>query len=297
MHETPRYPTDDEAKKLICEIGRRMYQKNFVAANDGNISCKVDDDIIWATPTGVSKGFMTEDMMVKMRLDGTVISQGDLGPSSEIKMHLRIYNENPEVQGVCHAHPPISTSFAIAGMGLDRGIYPEAFVNLGTVPCVHYEAPGSQGIPDSVAPYVRDYNALLLANHGAVAWGRSLMEAWYRLESTEHYAMVIMYTGNIIGKANVLSCEQIGELVDIRKKMGLTSGGIPACTACATNTVDVVAGHTPVAADPPVLHTFGQASSAPAASSCGCAGGSASADEAELRAITQAVLERLKGLK
>ena len=126
-------------------------------------------------------------------------------------MHLRIYNENPEVRGVCHAHPPISTSFAIAGIGLDKAIYPEALVNLGTVPCVHYEAPGSQGIPDSIAPYCRDYNALLLANHGAVAWGRladgSVGTAW---ESTEHYAMVIMYTGNIIGKANVLSCEQGG---------------------------------------------------------------------------------------
>ena len=162
--ENRRYPTDAEAKKLIVEIGRRMYAKNFVAANDGNISCKVDENTIWTTPTGVSKGFMTEDMLVKLRLDGTVISQGERGPSSEVKMHLRVYNENPDVGGVCHAHPPISTSFAIAGMSLDRAIYPEALVNLGTVPCVHYETPGSQGIPDSVAPYCKDYNALLLAN-------------------------------------------------------------------------------------------------------------------------------------
>ena len=291
MHDYKKYPTDDEAKRLICEIGRRMYQKNFVAANDGNISCKVDDDIIWCTPTGVSKGFMTEDMMVKMRLDGTVISQGERGPSSEIKMHLRIYNENPEVQGVCHAHPPISTSFAIAGIGLDRAIYPEALVNLGTVPCVHYEAPGSQGIPDSVAPYARDYNAVLLANHGAVAWGPSVMDAWYRLESTEHYAMVIMYTGNIIGKANVLSCEQVGELIKIREKLGITSGGVPACTACATNLVDVVAGHSPVQEAPKTLNTY-QAPAQP--QSCGCAGGSKSADDAEVAAITRAVIERLK---
>ena len=232
MHDFKRYPTDDEAKKLICEIGRRMYQKNFVAANDGNITCKVDDDIIWATPTGVSKGFMTEDMMVKLRLDGTVLSQGELGPSSEIKMHLRVYNENPEVMGVCHAHPPVSTSFAIAGMSLDRAIYPEALVNLGTVPCVHYETPGSQGIPDSIAPYCRDYNAVLLANHGALAWGRSLMEAWYRLESTEHYAMVIMYTGNIIGQANELTCEQVDRLIARREGSGITTGGRPHCRDC-----------------------------------------------------------------
>ena len=274
------YPTDSEAKKLIVEIGRRMYMKNFVAANDGNISCKVDDDIIWTTPTGVSKGFMTEDQMVKMRLDGTVLSQGERGPSSEVKMHLRIYHENPEARGVCHAHPPISTSFAIAGIGLDKAIYPEALVNLGTVPCVHYEAPGSQGIPDSIAPYARDYNALLLANHGAVAWGGSLMEAWYRLESTEHYAMVIMYTGNIIGKANVLSCDQVSELIEIRNKLGITSGGIPPCSARPTNTRDVIAGNSP-------------AETAPAA--CGCAGTKAQSD-LDVQAITQAVLERLKTL-
>ena len=279
MRSIHRYPTDDEAKKLIVEIGRRMYQKNFVAANDGNISCKVDNDILWATPTGVSKGFMSEDMLVKMRTDGTVLSQAERGPSSEIKMHLRIYQENPEARGVCHAHPPISTSFAIAGIGLDRAIYPEALVNLGTVPCVHYEAPGSQGIPDSIAPYAREYNALLLANHGAVAWGGSLMEAWYRLESVEHYAMVMMYTGNIIGKANVLSCEQVDELIEIRKKLGITSGGIPPCAAEASNTADVVAQRGTVAE-----RTM----------DASLAGGNAAISEAEVEAIVRAVLKRLR---
>ncbi|MCE5344630.1 MAG: class II aldolase/adducin family protein [Eubacteriales bacterium] len=277
------YPTDNEAKKLIVEIGRRMYTKNFVAANDGNISCKVAEDIIWTTPTGVSKGFMSEDQMVKMRTDGTILSQGASGPSSEVKMHLRIYMENPDAMGVCHAHPPISTSFAIAGIGLDQAIYPEALVNLGTVPCVHYEAPGSQGIPDSIAPYARDYNAILLANHGAVAWGKSLMEAWYRLESTEHYAMVIMYTGNIIGKANVLSCEQVNELIEIRNKLGITSGGIPPCSARPTNTQDIIAGNSPVGTSP-LLNQ-----------SCGCAGAKAQS-ELDVQAITQAVIARLQNL-
>ena len=280
------YPTDDEAKKMIVEIGRRMYTKNFVAANDGNISCKVAEDIIWTTPTGVSKGFMSEDQMVKMRLDGVVLSQGERGPSSEVKMHLRIYHENPEAMGVCHAHPPISTSFAIAGLSLDQAIYPEALVNLGTVPCVHYEAPGSQGIPDSIAPYAKDYNALLLANHGAVAWGPTLMDAWYRLESTEHYAMVIMYTGNIIGKANVLSCEQVSELIEIRNKLGITSGGIPPCSARPTNLEDVISGHSP-AGTAPIRNT---------AAGCGCAGSQAQS-ELDVQATTQAVLARLQSLK
>jgi len=241
ISQSNKYPNDREAKQLILEIGRRMYTKNFVAANDGNISCKVADDIIWTTPTGVSKGFMPEDSLVKMRLDGTIMSAGDLNPSSEVKMHLRLYNENHKIMGVTHAHPPICTSFAIAGIGLDKAIYPEALVNLGTVPCVHYEAPGSQGIPDSIAPYCMDYNALLLANHGALSWGTSLMEAFFRLEAMEHYAMILMYTGNIIGKANVLSCDQVRELIEIREKLGITTGGIPPCSEQASNLHDVVA--------------------------------------------------------
>lgn len=240
MGKGKQYPTDAEAKRLIVEIGRRMYQKDFVAANDGNISCKVDAETIWTTPTGVSKGFMSEDELVRMRLDGTILEQGERAPSSEVKMHLRIYQEREDAVAVCHAHPPVSTAFAIAGMALNQAIYPEALVNLGVVPCVHYEPPGSQGIPDSIAPYVRDYNAALLSNHGAVTWGTSLMEAWYRLEALEHYAKIVMYTQNIIGKANVLSHEQVDEVIRIREKLGITSGGMPASADTPSNLKDMV---------------------------------------------------------
>lgn len=212
---------------MLVEIGRRMYDKDFVAANDGNISVKIGEDLLLATPTGVSKGYMTEEMMVLMRTDGTVLSSG-ARPSSEVKMHLRIYQENPEARAVCHAHPPVSTAFAIAGMPLDRAIYPEAVVNLGVVPCVHYEAPGSQGIPDSIAPYCRDYNALLLANHGVVTWGRDLLDAWYRLESTEHYAMILRYTGYEPTRPGMLSRKQVSDLIEIRKNTwGFSTGGVP----------------------------------------------------------------------
>jgi len=218
------YLNDSHARELILDIGRRMYDKNYVAANDGNITCKTGPDTIWATPTGVSKGFMKEEDLVKMSLNGKIIQQGKLAPSSEIKMHLRIYNENPKVQGVCHAHPPYATSFAIAGISLDKAIYPEALVNLGVVPVTRYETPGSQGVPDSVSPYCKDYNALLLANHGALTWGSSLMEAWYRLESLEHYAMIYMNTEYAIGKANALNREQLGEVVKIRERLGINTG-------------------------------------------------------------------------
>ncbi|MDR1944179.1 MAG: class II aldolase/adducin family protein [Synergistaceae bacterium] len=235
------FPGDEEACREILEVGRRMYEKNYVAANDGNISCRVAPDVIRATPTGVSKGFMRADQLVKMRLDGTVLYSGGLEPSSEIKMHIRLYNENPAIMGATHAHPPVATSFAIAGIALDSAIYPEALVNLGVVPCVHYEAPGSRGVPDSVAPYCRDYNAVLLANHGALTWGASLMEAYFRLEALEHYAAILMNTSYIIGRANSLSREQVIEALQIRERLGITAGGAPSlCSPAPTNLKDAV---------------------------------------------------------
>lgn len=235
------FPHDNEACQEILDIGRLMYEKNYVAANDGNISCRVGRDLIWATPTGVSKGFMQIEQLVKLRLDGTVVQAGALEPSSEIKMHMRVYQENPAVMGVTHAHPPVCTSFAIAGICFDKAIYPEALVNLGTVPCVHYETPGLQGIPDSIAPYCKTHNALLLANHGALSWGGSLREAFYRLESMEHYALILMLTGNIIRKAQVLSEHQVRELLQIRERLGIVTGGVPSvCAAVPTNLQDVV---------------------------------------------------------
>jgi L-fuculose-phosphate aldolase len=220
------YPADGEARQAILEMGRRMYEKDYVAANDGNISCKVADGI-WATPTGVSKGFMREDELVKLRLDGGVIYAGARDVSSEIKMHLRVYTENDAAGGVTHAHPPYCTAFAVAGLSLDRAVYPEALVNLGVVPCVHYETPGSPELPDSIAPYCKTHNAALLANHGALSWGKSVLEAFYRLEAMEHYARLLTLTGKILGRARLLSAKQIDELLEIRKKLHGEAGGAP----------------------------------------------------------------------
>lgn len=228
MRKMGEYLGDYEAKQMILEVGRRMYLKNFVASNDGNISCKVGDNELWTTPTGVSKGYMTEDMLVKVDLDGNIL-RGNSKPSSELKMHLRVYKENPEVKAVVHAHPPVATSFAIAGIPLSRAILPEAVVQLGEVPVAQYATPGTQEVPDSVAPFCKTHNGVLLANHGALTWGNDPMQAYFRMESLEYYALVMMYTGSIIGQANELSCEQVDRLVDTRTKLGISTGGRPAC--------------------------------------------------------------------
>lgn len=222
------YLSDREAKEQILEIGRRMYAKSYVVSNDGNITCKVSPTTLWSTPTGVSKGFMTEDQLIKVDLEGRVL-QGSNRISSELKMHLRVYKENPNIIACVHAHPPAATSFAIAGIPLDRPILPEGVVQLGIVPIAPYATPGTQEVPDSIAPYCTTHNAVLLANHGALTWGDSPMQAYMRMESLEYYAMVTMYTGNIIGKANELSCEQVDRLVETRTKLGITTGGRPTC--------------------------------------------------------------------
>jgi L-fuculose-phosphate aldolase len=221
------HEADEQARQALVEIGRRMYEKNFVASNDGNISVRVRQDEVWATPTCVSKGFMRAEDMVLLKLSGTVLSKGSLAPSSEIKMHLRLYRENPETMAVCHAHPVMSTSFAVAGIPLNEPIYPEAMVNFGCVPCVHYETPGSQGVPDSVAPYAKSHCAVLLQNHGLVTWGRSLMEAWHRMEAVEHYAQITFNACYVMGAAKRLSREQIAAIADIRAALGITEGVLP----------------------------------------------------------------------
>lgn len=232
------YMPKDQAAEQILDIGRRMYQKGFVAANDGNISVKIAEDVILTTPTGVSKGFMTKDMLVEMTLDGQILRQGELAPSTEVKMHIRAYRENPEIMAVTHAHPPGATAFAIAGLPLDRPLLTEPIVLLGSVPVAKYATPGTHEVPDSIAPFCSTHNAVLLSNHGALTWGKDLLQAFYRLESVEYYAMITMYTENILGKANYLSDEQIKPLLKTRADMGNRCGGEPLRSGVETNDKD-----------------------------------------------------------
>ncbi len=234
--ENSEYPSDYEAKKQILEVGRMMYEKNFVASNDGNISCKVSETTLWTTPTGVSKGLLKDEMLVKVDLDGKIL-QGTWKPSSELKMHLRVYHENPAVHAVVHAHPPIATSFSIAGIPLGKAVLAEAVVQLGEIPIAPYATPGTQEVPDSIAPFCKTHNGVLLANHGALTWGGNVIQAYYRMESIEYYAKITMYTDYIIGHANELSCGQVDKLMDTRQRLGITTGGRPICTHADKNGV------------------------------------------------------------
>lgn len=226
MAKNENYPSSKEAKKAILDIGQRMYVRNFVAANDGNISVRTGENQVWATPTGVSKGFMTKEMLVKVDLDGRVL-KGNLQPSSELKMHLRAYRENDALRSVCHAHPPICTCFAIAGIPLDAPVLAEAVITLGDVPIAPYAELGSKEVPEVIAPYCHTHNGVLLANHGAVTWAEDAYSAYYRLESMEYYANILMITEKIIGSQNRLTKEQVERLLAMREKFGIKQGGSP----------------------------------------------------------------------
>ncbi len=211
------YITEKQAKKAIIDIGQRMYVRGFVAANDGNISVRTGENEVWATPTGVSKGYMKKKMLVKVDLDGTLL-EGTYKPSSELKMHLRAYRENEALRSVCHAHPLVCTCFAVAGIPLSTPVLAEAVITLGEVPVAPYAELGSEEVPEVIAPYCHTHSGILLANHGAVTWAQDPYAAYYRLESMEHYARILLVTDKLLGKQNLLTGEQIDALLAMREK-------------------------------------------------------------------------------
>ncbi len=240
-----------EIKKQICEIGKRIYDRGMVAANDGNISVKLNDNEFLCTPTGVSKGFMTPEYICKVDAKGNVIqANGNFKPSSEIKMHMRVYAERPDVQSVVHAHPVYATSFAIAGIPLTQPIMPEAVIALGCVPIAEYGTPSTNEIPDAVSKYLQHFDAVLLENHGALAYSNSLLAAYHKMESLEFYAQ-LLFQARLLGGPKELSQNQVMKLYEIRKQFGMT-GKHPAdvcankgslnCHSCASAINPAVTG-------------------------------------------------------
>ena len=235
--------TEYEIKKEICEIGRRIYNRGMVASNDGNISVKLNDNEFLCTPTGVSKGFMTPEYICKVDAKGNVLQANEgFKPSSEIKMHMRVYKERPDVKSVVHAHPVYATSFAIAGIPLTQPIMPEAVIALGCVPIAEYGTPSTEEIPDAVSKYLQSFDAVLLENHGALAFSDSLLNAYHKMESVEFYAQ-LLYQSKMLGGPKELSKQQVERLYEIRRKFGMkgkhpadlcpnAKAGLPSCHSC-----------------------------------------------------------------
>ena len=219
---------ESEARKQIVEIGKLLYQRSYVVAADGNVSIRLSEDRVLATPTMTCKGRMTEENLALTDMDGKSVS--DQRASSELAMHLLIYKMRPDIKAVCHAHPPHGTAFAVAGLAIDKPILSEVILTLGCVPLTDYGTPSTDELTEAMKPFVAHHNALLMANHGAVAYGENLWQAFDRLETLEHTAKIAILA-KALGGANDLPKDAIEKLIKIREKAGFLKENAR-CQAC-----------------------------------------------------------------
>src|SRR3954447_25942299 len=211
--------TEPELRDAIVEVGRRLYARGYTASNDGNISLRLDDRRLLMTPKSVCKGFMTAEMMVVTDLDGKKLA-GDRDPSSEMQMHLEVYRQRPDAKAVVHAHPPIATGFAVAGIPLDRAVLAEVVTTLGSVPIAEYATPSTKELPEAVRKYVKAHDGMLLANHGALTLGVDLFSAYYKLETIEHFAKISL-VARLLGRENLIAREEVDRLQGLRANYGI----------------------------------------------------------------------------
>src|SRR5712691_4495018 len=219
---------EQTARREIVRVGRLLYERSYVVSSDGNVSVRLDDGRIVATPTMTCKGRMTEDSLAVTDAAGKPL--GDRKPSSELAMHLLIYGERSDVNAVCHAHPPHGTAFAVAGLAIDQPILSEVILTLGCVPLAGYGTPSTDELTDAMRPLLKHHNALLMANHGAVAYGSDLWQAFDRLETLEHTAKIAILS-RVLGGSKNLSPDAIEKLINVREAAGYLDSGAR-CQAC-----------------------------------------------------------------
>ncbi len=212
---------EQEIRDQIVEFGRLMYEKGWIASNDGNISVRLGPDRILATPTKVSKGMMRPDDVIVCDAWGVKVN-GSRECTSEIRMHVTIYSMRPDVQAIVHAHPPVATGFAVAGRALDLALLPEVVINLGCIPLAPYGLPGTPELSERLGPLVGDHDAILMANHGVVCYGSDLQEAFFNLETVEHCARIAL-VAELLGGPRPLPVEEVDKLVASRSRYGVSN--------------------------------------------------------------------------
>lgn len=213
--------TEQEHREDIIRVCRLIYEKGWVAMNDGNVSIRLDQSRILCTPTAVSKGMVEASDLIICDMAGNKV-EGSRARTSEIAMHITIYSLRPDVQSVVHAHPPVATGFATAGRALDKALLPEVVIQLGAVPLAAYGLPGTPALTDGMLPYIPHYDALLLENHGCTSYGRDVWEAFFRMEMVEHFAR-ITFVAEMLGGARPLPREEVEKLFAARSRYNVTS--------------------------------------------------------------------------
>jgi L-fuculose-phosphate aldolase len=207
-------------QKQICDIGRRIWHKGFCAANEGNHSCRLSGGRVLCTPTGMSKGSLKPAELCIVDMQGKQLA-GKRRCTSEIHPHLAIYRSRPDVNAVIHSHPPHVTAFAISGVDLPSGVYPEAEVCLGPVPTANYVLPGDQRLGESILPFVRHANTILLQNHGVVCFDADLERCYDKLEIVEAYARVVILARQL-GGCRKLSVREMKQLLALKARLGMS---------------------------------------------------------------------------
>ena len=244
---TYRMTAEGALRADIVEVGRRLYARAYTASNDGNISVRLGADRLLMTPKSVCKGFMTPDMMCITDLDGRKL-QGDRDPSSEMLMHLEVYRQRPDVQAVVHAHPPIATGFAVAGIPLNKAVLAEVLTTLGSIPIAEYATPSTSELPAAVRKYIKAHDGMLLANHGALTAGADLFAAYYKMETIEHFAKISL-VARLLGGENLIAREEVERLQGLRGTYGIKAPA-PICADPASRGRDVSGGRSPGGARP-----------------------------------------------
>jgi L-fuculose-phosphate aldolase len=283
-----------QLKQEICEIGRRIYNKGFAAANDGNISFRLSDKEVLCSPTMVSKGFMKPDDLCTVDMDGNQLS-GKRKRSSEILLHLAIMKARPDIRSVVHCHPPHATAFAVAREPIPQCVLPEVEVFLGDVPITKYETPGGQAFADTVLPFVSKTNIIILANHGTVSFDVSVERAYWWTEILDAYCRILMLSRDL-GKVNYFTEKETRGLLDLKQRFGFTdarlSPGMEDCDICGNDIFRSTWDKSGVerrAFDAPPPMGKAAAAAAPAPS----ANGSKPAISADQEALVQAITERV----
>jgi L-fuculose-phosphate aldolase len=228
--------TEREHRQDIVDVGRYVWQKGWIAANDGNITVRLDPERILCSPTGVCKGMMHPDDLIIVDMNGRKL-EGRLEGTTEIAMHLAVYKLRPDVGAVLHAHPPVATGFATAGRPLNLALLPEVVIGLGCVPLAGYGLPGTPELLDPMLPLIPKYDALMMGNHGAVCYGEDVFKAFFRMETVEHFARITL-VAELLGGPNVLPRGEVQKLIDARARYGVRAGsaGTPGCPLSAEDT-------------------------------------------------------------
>src|SRR5438552_10217759 len=210
--------SEHKIKQESCEIGRRLYAKGFAAANDGNITYRLNDKQILCTPTMVSKGFLKPDDICKVDYEGKQLA-GTRKRSSEALLHLAVYKQRPDINAVVHCHPPHATAFAVAHEPIPKCVLPEVEVFLGEVPIAVYETPGTNKFAETIVPYLKDCNTIILANHGTATFGPDLENAYFNSEIIDAYCRILILARQL-GRVNYFSEQQTRELLELKKRLG-----------------------------------------------------------------------------